>query len=195
MIDPSSFDPLRPEALFPESLRAEVDQAVADAQAGRTDSPAAVRLAAALGARDEEDGPWHFPDLFDRFFANWTVSLPGLSVHLDDDQLLDTWADLVDDRAAVTDAMRVEYVRHSAGSSHFDVYLAVIAVPLRAADGRSAVIGCTGAQQGNVGFEVQWHGVHPDVEGLLAALEGGGIVRQERLEQWLDDALLAWWSR
>ncbi len=185
---------------FAPSMQGDVDEAVADAHAGRAESPAAARLAAALGARDEEKGPWFLPDLFEHFLVAWVLSLPGLSFKLDDDALRDRWEDLIDEDAPITDAMRAEYARGLIGTDQFgiecdDALNAAIAMPLRASDGRVAVLCGAGAQQGNVGFGFKWWGIYRDADEMLGAIEARGWYRLERVGELPDVVLLEFWDR
>jgi N-formylglutamate amidohydrolase len=200
VIDPVRFDPVRHGMPFPPSMQGDVDEAVADAHAGRAESPAAARLAAALGARDEEEGPWLLPDLFEHFFVGWVLSLSGLSFKLEDDAMRERWADLIDEDAPITDAMRAEYARDLIGTDQFgneceDALNAAIAVPLRASDGRVAVLCGGGAQQGNVGFGFEWWGVYRDADEMLRVIEARGWYRLERAGELPDGVLLEVWDR
>jgi hypothetical protein len=185
VVDPVRFDKARHDMPFPPSMQSDVDAAVADAHAGRTESPAAARLAAALGARDEEEAPWLLPDLFEHFFVDWVLCLSGPSSQLYDDAMRERWEDLNDADASIAEAMRAGYVRELIGTEQFGsachgALKAVIALPLRRSDGRVAVL-CGGrAQQGNVGFGFEWRGVHRDAEAMLGAIEARGWYRLER---------------
>jgi N-formylglutamate deformylase len=200
VVDPVRFDPARHSMPFPSSMQGDVDEAVADAHAGHAESPAAARLAAALRARGEEEGPWLLPDLFEHFFVGWVLSLPGLSFKLEDDAMRERWADLIDEDAPITDAMRAEYARDLIGTDQFgsecdDALNAAIAVPLRASDGRVAVLCGGGAQQGSVGFGFDWWGVHRDAEAMLGAIEAWGWYQLERVGALPDRVLLEAWDR
>jgi N-formylglutamate amidohydrolase len=200
VIDPARFDPALHGMPFPPSMQGDVDEAVADAHAGWAESPAAARLAAALGARDEEEGPWLLPDLFEHFFVGWVLSLSGLSFKLEDDAMRERWADLIDEDAPITDAMRAEYARDLIGTDQFgsecdDALNAAIAVPLRASDGRVAVLCGGGAQQGNVGFSFEWWGVYRDADEMLRVIEARGWYRLERAGELPDGVLLEFWDR
>jgi hypothetical protein len=116
MIDPVRFDPARHGMPFPPLMLGDVDEAVADARAGSAESPAAARLAAPLGARDDEEGPWLVPDLSENFFADWVLRLYGLSSELHDNDMRERFEDLNDTDAPVTDTMRAGYVRGLIGT-------------------------------------------------------------------------------
>jgi hypothetical protein len=163
VVDPLDFNPVRYCMPFPLSMQGDVGAAVADAHAGRTESPAA------LGARDEEKGPWLLPDLFKHFSVDWVLSWSGLSFAFYDDALREHWADRLDEGAPITNEIRAEYVRELIGTDQFrnecdDALNAAIAVPLQASDGRAALLSGRGARQGNFGFGFEWLGVYRDAD-------------------------------
>lgn len=100
--------------------------------------------------------------------------------------------------ARLNDEQRVQYARRKMGEtvSGRDDYLcpSVHAYPLSAADGRTAVVGCTIEVHGQAGPVVDWVGVFPNKSTFLDTLMRSGSWLSSRLDAVTDAEVLARWQ-
>lgn len=124
------------------------------------------------------------------------VNIPRLADHsFNDEEYLSGW--LVDEQI-ITDSMRIGHVRmlikQAIENGDGWEIPSICSFNIRRDDGKTAVISCTIAPQGDNGPEISWWGVYKTHEDFLRDLKKAGHVPVTCIDDLTDTEVLKYWK-